>query len=133
MNVGLALLFALVFGIVTVVFLFAYLSRRLQNRERLIAIEKGVPVPAVPATSPDPVARARKSRQFALMLIASGIAGGITFVGAFVWDRQILSTAGFAIIPLVLGVAVAPFFLGVAVLVDYFLVKRELDKEKAGH
>ncbi|MGO9864919.1 MAG: hypothetical protein ACLPLR_15005 [Terriglobales bacterium] len=130
MNNGPALLFALVFGIVIVVYLFSYLSRRLQNRERLMAIEKGVSVPVVTAIPIDPVAKARRTRQSALLLIAAGIAGGITFAGAFLFDRQILSTAGFAIIPLVLGVAVAPFFLGVAFLVDYLFLKRELEKEK---
>lgn len=130
MNNGPALLFALVFGIVIVVYLFSYLSRRLQNRERLMAIEKGVSVPVVAATPLDPVAKARRTRQSALLLIAAGMAGGFTFAGAFLWDRQILSTAGFGIIPLVLGVAVAPFFLGVALLLDYFFLKRELEKEK---
>lgn len=111
--------FAMVVLIVLIVVFASYQARRLKSRERLAAIEKGLPIPGY---SVDPRRAAEKTRLTAIILIAVGIGIALAFVflAWIVQQRQVLSVAAFAIIPLAVGIGM---------LVDYRLQLRKLGND----
>ncbi len=93
-----------------------YFTRRLKTQERLRAIEKGVNIPFEPA---DPRERAARTRRWGIVLVAAGL-GVIIFSGvmaAVIRDRNPLIGAGFAAIPILIGMGL---------LLEYRLRSKEL-------
>lgn len=95
---------------------FAYLFRRLENQERLRAIEKGL------SASFDPVEAALRTRRSALALIGAG-AG--TVLGAVFAAMKLGSHMVAAI-----GLGLIPLGAGLALLVDYWLQRRDIRTQK---
>ncbi len=105
-----------------------YLVRRIEAKERLRAIEKGV---AVPRTPSDPWARAANSRQSGIILVALGLGLFILFtavVGASGSARE--SALG---LRLGIGIGAIPFLLGLSLLLDYRLRVREMRQGSRPH
>ena len=89
----------------------AYLFRRLESRERLLAIEKGVyqPISAEEGY--------RRARRIAVVLIAAGIGVILAFVlEAFAHRRP----------PVAAGLGIIPLTIGLGLLFDLRLQRREL-------
>ncbi|MDD5088966.1 MAG: DUF6249 domain-containing protein [bacterium] len=100
------------FVVVIVIVLAALRSRRIRNemlhRERMLALEKGVPVPMDYADSP------RHRRPYVVGLIWAGIGLGIIIWGSIEGESDI-NAWGFI-----------PLFVGVALLIgDYVASRRE--------
>jgi hypothetical protein len=85
----------------------------LRNRERMLAIEKGVALPVVPQ---DPAAGARNLRKSGIILIALGL-------GLFV-----LLVVAAEEVRVGIGVGAVPFLLGLGLLLEYRLLLRDLKK-----
>ncbi len=97
-----------------------YLIRRLQTRERLAAIEKGVPIPFAPADAAERLARVRR---WGIVLVALGL-GTAVFLALGCWimsDRDLLFPAASAAIPIMVGLGL---------LYDHRLRKKELAEER---
>ncbi len=112
--------FVMVVAIILIVNLTNYHVRRLKSRERLAAIEKGLPLPEEDSLAADPRKSAAKTRLAGIILIAAGVGTALAFV-ILAWvvrQRNVLSVAAFAVIPLVIGIGM---------LVDYRLQSRALD------
>ena len=109
--------FAMIFGIVAVGVYFAFSVRRLQNRERMLALEKGVPVPFDPVTNPARiVARARRT---AIILISTGL-GVVLCFGVIAWvEREMDALNGSAL-------GIIPLLIGLGLFIDYRLQLNEL-------
>lgn len=89
----------------------AYLFRRLESRERLLAIEKGVyqPISAEEGY--------RRARRIAIVLIAAGIGVILAFVlEAFAHGRP----------PVAAGLGIIPLMIGLGLLFDLRMQRREL-------
>ncbi len=119
-------LFVMVLGIIVVVNYGHYKIRTLRSRERLAAIEKGLLLPEGDflADVSDPRKTAARTRLTAIILIAAGIGTASAFV-ILAWvlrERDVLSAAAFAIIPLAIGIGM---------LVDYRLQSRALEDAKS--
>lgn len=114
--------FAMVLGIIIVVNFANYHLRKLRSRERLAAIEKGLPVSEEysPGDFPDPRKSAAKTRLTAIILISAGVGTALAFA-SLAWilhEREVLSAAAFAVIPLAIGIGM---------LIDYRLQSRALE------
>ena len=94
-----------------------YFVRRLQTKERLRAIEKGV---SLPANGRDPWERAVSIRHSGIMSLAAGIGITMLFVGI-----QVVSQVP-AMFVLGLGVGAIPTLVGCGQLLEYWLRVREL-------
>jgi hypothetical protein len=121
--------FVLVLGIIIVVNLSRYHTRKLQSEERLAAIAKGLPLPAetaFQAALSDPIWGVRALRRRGIILISTGIGLGLfSWVLAMVSDNhQVLVVAGAGLIPLMIGVGL---------LFDYWLQMRELKRGDETH
>ena len=119
-------LFVMVLGIIVVVNYEHYKIRTLRSRERLAAIEKGLLLPEGDflADVSDPRKTAARTRLTAIILIAAGIGTASAFV-ILAWvlrERDVLSAAAFAIIPLAIGIGM---------LFDYRLQSRALEEAKS--
>jgi hypothetical protein len=91
----------------------AYLYRRLESRERLLSIEKGVYQPAAPEEV------YRRVRRTAIVLIASGIGLILAFVlEAFAHRRP----------PVAAGLGLIPLTIGLGLLLDLRLQRRDLQR-----
>ncbi len=113
--------FVMVVAIILIVNLANYYVRKLKSRERLAAIEKGLPLPEEDSvTSLDPRKSAAKTRLAGIILIAAGVGTALAFVilAWVVQQRHVLAVAAFAVIP---------FVIGIGMLVDYRLQSRALD------
>lgn len=99
----------------------AYLFRRLSSQERLRAIEKGV---AVPSTSGTPRQRAAQARRSGIVLVALGVGIALTFIVGYQVerDKDMLIAAALGCIPALIGVGL---------LIDYRLLRQELDGEES--
>ena len=91
-------------------------NKDLAHRERLIALEKGIPLPEPPEVQRKPVHAGRRANG----LVMTGI-GLALFVA--LWLSNGLHDAGWALIPL---------FIGIGLLVASFLDKREYDSGRHG-
>lgn len=90
----------------------AYLFRKLDSKERLLAIEKGLYQP----TAPQEVYR--RTRRAAIVLIAAGVGVALAFVVEAIAkeSRMPLSSAGLGLVP---------FTIGVGMLFDLRLQQRD--------
>ncbi len=114
--------FAMVVAIILIVNITNYHLRQLKSRERLAAIEKGIPVPEEHSLGdfPDPRKSAAKTRLAAIILVSAGVGTAIAFA-SLAWilhQRDVLSAAAFAVIPLAIGIGM---------LFDYRLQSRTLE------
>ena len=125
------------FSIVTIVFVFViiltiikavsrYHDRTLRHKERLIAIEKGLPIPM---ETPAPCKKPRNShdsRGTGLILLFVGVGIFFSFMALSYVVGHIEAMAGgvFGLIPL---------FIGVGFLIDAYLLGREEKKEEASN
>jgi Domain of unknown function (DUF6249) len=113
--------FAMILGIVAIGVSFAYSVRRLQSRETMLALEKGLPVPFDPvANSARLVARARRT---AIVLTSMGV-GIILSFALISWiekNTDVLSASALGIIPLLIGIGL---------FIDYRLQVKELNQLK---
>jgi ABC-type Fe3+ transport system permease subunit len=117
-EIGSAIVLLVVFLIPITAIIVSYFTRKLQSEERLRAIEKGVPLPEIPASLPDRWQRAADLRLAGLILVAVGLGLVALFVGLW-W-----SVEGFPF-----GVCFAatiPFLIGVAFLYEYRMRRKEL-------
>jgi hypothetical protein len=93
---------------------FAYATQRLKTKERLAAIEKGVPVPLEPShpkTSPEAF------RRKGIVMIALGLGiFAFALVGRAVEGDPDMLIAG--------ALGFIPLFLGIGLLADYWLSTR---------
>ncbi|MCU1237291.1 MAG: hypothetical protein JWP63_5258, partial [Candidatus Solibacter sp.] len=94
-----------------------YLVRNLQTKERLRAIEKGVPLPG---NGRDPWDRAVSIRHSGIMSLAAGLGIIMLFFGI-----QVVSDSP-ALIVLGVGVGAIPLLVGCGQLLEYWLRVREL-------
>ena len=103
------------------VLIAAYLFRRVTSRERLLAIEKGVPIPF---EAVDPRERAARTRRWGIILIGLGIGIIACFavMAAVEDERDALVASGFGIIPVLIGAGL---------LIDFRLRTKELDAAEA--
>jgi hypothetical protein len=90
-----------------------FLVRRLQTRERISAIEKGVPIPGLVR---DPLESARNLRRGGIVLVSLGL-------GLFVLVLLTADTVRAGV-----GVGAVPLLLGVGLLLEYFLERRDLKR-----
>jgi hypothetical protein len=94
----------------------AYLFRRLENEERLRAIEKGLSV------SFNPLETALRTRRSALALIGAGAGTVVAAMGAATkLGSHMVAGAGLGLIPLGAGLALA---------FDYWLQRRDIARDK---
>jgi hypothetical protein len=93
-----------------------YLNRRLQSRERIAAIEKGVDVSFA---SPDPRDRAFRARRRGIVLIALGLGLIVFFCVGAVFDKDTDMYIG-------AGGGAIPILIGAGLLLDYKLCLRDL-------
>jgi hypothetical protein len=93
---------------------FVYLMKRLQARERLAAIEKGI------STVADPVETAGKTRRTGIALVAAGCAIAIGSMLVLAYSRD-----GRVVYALILSIL--PLFLGFGLLLDYRLQKKSIN------
>lgn len=93
---------------------FVYLMKRLQTKERLAAIEKGITI------VPDPVETAGKTRRTGIVLIAAGCAIAIGSILVLAYSRE-----GRVVYALILSIL--PLFIGFGLLLDY-RVQRQFNK-----
>jgi hypothetical protein len=102
--------------------IIAYLFRRLASEERQRAIEKGV---NITFDSTSPRQRAARVRRSGIVLVALGVGIALTFtVGYLVQrDKDMLIAAAFGFIPALIGAGL---------LIDYRLLRKELNDEPAG-
>lgn len=99
-----------------VALVIAYLFRRLENQERLRAIEKGLS-PAF-----NPLETALRTRRSALALIGAGVGTAVAaIVAATKLGSHMVAGVGLGLIPLCAGLALA---------VDYWLQRRDLAREQ---
>jgi hypothetical protein len=92
-----------------------YLIRSLRTKERLHAIEKGVPVPGARS---DPWERAAGNRDGGIVMVAIGL-------GIFILFAAVVSPGERG--PMLgVGVGAIPFLIGVGLLLSYYLRIREL-------
>ncbi|HVX66724.1 MAG TPA: DUF6249 domain-containing protein [Bryobacteraceae bacterium] len=106
------MLFGTVFVLVPLAALFVIFSiHRLRNRERMLAIEKGVALPVVPR---DPAASVRNLRKSGIILVSLGL-------GLFLMMMSLVGDFHRGI-----GVAAVPLLLGLGLLVEYGLSRRGL-------
>jgi hypothetical protein len=91
----------------------AYLFRKLDSKERLLAIEKGLYHPSAPQEV------YRRTRRAAIVLIAAGIGVALVFVieAAAKGTRAPLASAGLGVVPLAVGLGM---------LIDLRLQRRDL-------
>jgi len=118
--------FLTVLGIIFIVNFTHYHVRKLRSRERLAAIEKGLLLPEGDflADVSDPRKSAARTRLTAIILIAVGVGTALTFA-ILAWvlrERDVLSAAAFAIIPLAIGIGM---------LFDYRLQSRAIEDAKS--
>ena len=97
----------------TLAVIAAYFFRRLQNQERLKAIERGVDL------SFDPPAAAAGSRRAGIVFVSLG-------VGIAVGDGVIAAVSRDPEAFVGLALAVIPFFVGVGLLIDYRLARKDV-------
>jgi len=116
---------AMVLGIIIVVNIASYHTRKLKSEERMAAIAKGIPLPPdleqIPDQSPTftPWQRARGLRTGGIVCVSVGI-GMALFSFALTWivqEHDVLAVAAAGLIP---------FAIGVGLLVDYSLRARSL-------
>jgi hypothetical protein len=115
--------FAMVVAVVLIVVIASYQVRRLKSRERLTALEKGLPIPEY---SVNPRQAAAKTRRTAFVLIGIGVGTALAFA-LLAWilqQRSVLSVAAFAVIP---------FVIGVGLFIDYRLQARALTAAEGGN
>lgn len=99
----------------------AYLFRRLASEERVRAIEKGV---SIPFQSTSPRQRAAWVRRSGIVLVALGVGIALSLMAGWLADGQRgrLTAAAFGFIPALIGVGL---------LIDYRLLRKELDDRPA--
>ncbi len=100
-------LFGMILGIVCGAFYFAYSVRRLQNREKMLALEKGLPIPL--DRTADPARLIARARRTAIILISTGIGIALSF-GVIAWvekEMDALNGSALGIIPLLIGIGLA--------------------------
>lgn len=112
--------FTMVVAIVLIANLANYHVRKLKSRERLAAIEKGLPEGDFLGESFDPRRSAARTRLAAIILIAAAVGTALAFaLLAWIVDkRPVLAVAAFAVIPLAIGIGM---------LIDYRLQTRALE------
>jgi hypothetical protein len=118
MNVQVAGAFglaAIIISLPAISLTFVYLMKKLQARERLAAIEKGISIVA------DPVETAGKTRRTGIALVAAGcaIALGSLLILAFLREGAVVY---------VLILSILPLFIGFGLLLDYRLQKQSINK-----
>ncbi|HUZ05843.1 MAG TPA: DUF6249 domain-containing protein [Acidobacteriaceae bacterium] len=114
--------FFMALGIILIVNITNYHLRKLQSRERLAAIEKGVLLPESDPSeyTSNPRRTAARTRLTAIILIAVGIGTALAFaiLALVVRQRDVLAVTAFAVIPLAIGIGM---------LFDYRLQSRALE------
>jgi len=112
-------LFAMILGIVAIATYFAFNVRRLQNKERMLAIEKGMSLGF--DSFGDASRQVAKSRRTAIMLIATGIGIVLCFgaIALIEQEKEALNGSAIGIIPLLIGLGL---------FVDYRQQLKELEK-----
>jgi hypothetical protein len=96
----------------------AYLFRRIESKERLAAIEKGVYQP------PTPQDIRRRTRRAAIALIAGGLGVILAFVIEALIKRNLASLSS-------TGLGIVPVALGLGLLLDVRLQYRDLMNERS--
>jgi peptidoglycan/LPS O-acetylase OafA/YrhL len=105
-------------GIPITAIVVSYFMRKLQSQERLRAIEKGVPLPEIPASQPDLWQRTADLRLAGLILVAVGLGLVALFVGLWWSVPEFPFGVSFT--------ATIPFLIGVALLYESATRRREL-------
>ena len=112
-------LFGMVLGIVAVSLYYGFSVRRLQNRERMLALEKGLPAVFDPQSDPAHlVARARRTA-IVLTSIGVGIILCFSVIAKIENEIDIMNGAAVGLIPLLIGIGL---------FVDYRLQAKELEQ-----
>jgi|SRR5664279_2683242 len=115
--------FAMILGIVGGALYFAYSVRRLQNREKMLALEKGLPIPLDHAA--DPARLIARARRTAILLISTGIGIGLSF-GVIAWvEKEMDALNGSAL-------GIIPLLIGIGLLIDYRLQVKEFNQLDQG-
>src|SRR4051812_13406083 len=112
-------MFAMILGIVAIATYFAFNVRRLQNKERMLAIEKGLS-PGFDSFG-DASRQVAKSRRTAIILIATGIGIILCFAAISGIEHEFEALNGSAI-------GIIPLLIGFGLFIDYRLQLKELDK-----
>jgi uncharacterized BrkB/YihY/UPF0761 family membrane protein len=112
-------LFGMILGIVAIATYFAFSVRRLQNRERMLAIEKGMTGSF--DSFGDASRQVAKSRRTAIVLIATGIGIVLCFAAIAGIEHEMDALNGSAI-------GIIPLLIGLGLFVDYRLQLKELQK-----
>jgi len=96
----------------------AYLFRKVESKERLLAIEKGIYQPAAAEDI------RRRTRRAAIVLIAGGLGVILAFVVEAVIKRNWAALAS-------TGLGIVPVALGVGLLLDLRLQRRDLMNQRS--
>lgn len=112
-------LFGMILGIVAISTYFAFNVRRLQNKERMLAIEKGMSGSF--DSYGDAARQVARSRRSAIVLIATGVGIVLCFVAIAGIEHEIDALNGSAI-------GIIPLLIGLGLFVDYRLQLKELEK-----
>jgi Domain of unknown function (DUF6249) len=116
-------LFGMILGIVCGAFYFAYSVRRLQNREKMLALEKGLPIPL--DRTADPARLIARARRTAIILISTGIGIALSF-GVIAWvEKEMDALNGSAL-------GIIPLLIGIGLLIDYRLQVKEFTQLNQG-
>jgi len=109
----------MIFGIVAIATYFAFSVRRLQNKERMLAIEKGMSGSF--DSFGDAERRVAKARRTAIVLIATGVGIMLCFAAIGGIEHEVEALNGSAI-------GIIPLLIGIGLFVDYRLQVKELGK-----
>lgn len=110
-------MFAMILGIVATYTYFAFSVRRLQNRERMLALEKGLSGSFDSFT--DAARLVAKSRRTAIVLISAGVGIVLCFAAIAGIEREVDALNGSA-------VGIIPLLIGIGLFIDYRLQMKEL-------
>jgi hypothetical protein len=111
--------FGMVLGIVCGAFYFAFSVRRLQNREKMLALEKGIPFPA--DQTADPARLIARARRTAIILISTGTGIALSFGAIALVEKEIDALNGSAL-------GIIPLLIGIGLLIDYRLQVKEFNE-----
>jgi uncharacterized BrkB/YihY/UPF0761 family membrane protein len=112
-------MFAMILGIVAIYTYFAFSVRRLQNRERMLALEKGFSGSFDSFT--DAARLVAKARRTAIVLIATGVGIVLCFAAIGGIEHEVEALNGSAI-------GIIPLLIGIGLFVDYRLQLKELNQ-----
>ncbi|OGF66650.1 MAG: hypothetical protein A2Y62_20075 [Candidatus Fischerbacteria bacterium RBG_13_37_8] len=105
MESPLVIIFAFVITLSILGIIKNYYTRRMQHKERLTAIEKGLPIPREPVSPKSRLSPVASSRKTGIVLIATslGIMIAFAFIALLVKEKEVLVVSSLGTVLLLIG------------------------------